>query len=116
MIRRPPRSTLFPYTTLFRSQDLPNKNQLRCGMVVDGYRLVCLIGQGGFGVTWRAENETTAKPVAIKSVEGQEQVSQELAALRKYVHVAEGNENLIQVLHLNRDPLRLWLVTPLADS
>src|SRR5260370_38025638 len=23
MIRRPPRSTLFPYTTLFRSQDLP---------------------------------------------------------------------------------------------
>src|SRR3712207_8639953 len=24
MIRRPPRSTLFPYTTLFRSQDLPD--------------------------------------------------------------------------------------------
>src|SRR5690606_40502934 len=23
MLRRPPRSTLFPYTTLFRSQDLP---------------------------------------------------------------------------------------------
>src|SRR5256886_14142784 len=25
MIRRPPRSTLFPYTTLFRSQDLPGR-------------------------------------------------------------------------------------------
>src|SRR2546430_13102667 len=25
MIRRPPRSTLFPYTTLFRSEDLPDK-------------------------------------------------------------------------------------------
>src|SRR3989449_6540121 len=24
MIRRPPRSTLFPYTTLFRSQDVPS--------------------------------------------------------------------------------------------
>src|SRR2546426_7718701 len=24
MIRRPPRSTLFPYTTLFRSRDLPD--------------------------------------------------------------------------------------------
>src|SRR5258708_23525300 len=24
MIRRPPRSTLFPYTTLFRSKDAPN--------------------------------------------------------------------------------------------
>src|SRR5438445_6276306 len=35
MIRRPPRSTLFPYTTLFRSQraqsqsDLPTSTQLR---------------------------------------------------------------------------------------
>src|SRR5260221_9666146 len=26
MIRRPPRSTLFPYTTLFRSQDDPQAN------------------------------------------------------------------------------------------
>src|SRR5574337_353077 len=26
MIRRPPRSTLFPYTTLFRSWDSPGKN------------------------------------------------------------------------------------------
>src|SRR5260221_10268709 len=25
MIRRPPRSTLFPYTTLFRSPDAPNQ-------------------------------------------------------------------------------------------
>src|SRR2546430_11410449 len=30
MIRRPPRSTLFPYTTLFRSQDLPGKRFHRC--------------------------------------------------------------------------------------
>src|SRR5256885_5063216 len=29
MIRRPPRSTLFPYTTLFRSGDL---NSAECGM------------------------------------------------------------------------------------
>src|SRR5256885_12227619 len=31
MIRRPPRSTLFPYTTLFRSQDVANR---RSGMHV----------------------------------------------------------------------------------
>src|SRR5687767_15767549 len=30
MIRRPPRSTLFPYTTLFRSSDKPS-GCLRCG-------------------------------------------------------------------------------------
>src|SRR3989441_1187203 len=28
MIRRPPRSTLFPYTTLFRSAPLPNRQRL----------------------------------------------------------------------------------------
>src|SRR3712207_7384770 len=30
MIRRPPRSTLFPYTTLFRSQQPPRQWQTRC--------------------------------------------------------------------------------------
>src|SRR2546430_8421408 len=29
MIRRPPRSTLFPYTTLFRSQSLPDRRAAR---------------------------------------------------------------------------------------
>src|SRR3712207_7641639 len=29
MIRRPPRSTLFPYTTLFRSQDTKSQQQHR---------------------------------------------------------------------------------------
>src|SRR5256885_17180434 len=29
MIRRPPRSTLFPYTTLFRSREIYDANQLR---------------------------------------------------------------------------------------
>ena len=29
MIRRPPRSTLFPYTTLFRSQDIAKRGKVR---------------------------------------------------------------------------------------
>ena len=29
MIRRPPRSTLFPYTTLFRSSKLEKQNRIR---------------------------------------------------------------------------------------
>src|SRR3712207_8487781 len=38
MIRRPPRSTLFPYTTLFRSQGLPYRigELLETRAVVDG--------------------------------------------------------------------------------
>src|SRR5687767_15451877 len=42
MIRRPPRSTLFPYTTLFRS--------LRLGEVVQDQRVVA-----GIGNMWMAE-------------------------------------------------------------
>src|SRR2546430_7984523 len=30
MIRRPPRSTLFPYTTLFRSQSLASRYKINC--------------------------------------------------------------------------------------
>src|SRR5256885_14112627 len=33
MIRRPPRSTLFPYTTLFRSMD--NQADIRCKLLVE---------------------------------------------------------------------------------
>src|SRR3712207_8675426 len=35
MIRRPPRSTLFPYTTLFRSLGLPQGRRAEAGALVD---------------------------------------------------------------------------------
>src|SRR5688572_31222378 len=40
MIRRPPRSTLFPYTTLFRSPAVPlraDRSQLRVRVLRDGF-------------------------------------------------------------------------------
>src|SRR3712207_8162217 len=36
MIRRPPRSTLFPYTTLFRSDDVEDRPQARQGARGEG--------------------------------------------------------------------------------
>src|SRR3712207_2295590 len=39
MIRRPPRSTLFPYTTLFRS--LQCVEHLEQGRLVQGHRVLC---------------------------------------------------------------------------
>src|SRR3712207_9062665 len=38
MIRRPPRSTLFPYTTLFRSRHLQELLQAGCDQVLEGGR------------------------------------------------------------------------------
>src|SRR5258707_8388508 len=50
MIRRPPRSTLFPYTTLFRSVLTPF--QVTAGKPVPGKRVLILDGDGHFmGVT-----------------------------------------------------------------
>src|SRR5256885_8438843 len=50
MIRRPPRSTLFPYTTLFRSSresaDLASRFRCHfceCGYIVRGLRTVCCL-------------------------------------------------------------------------
>src|SRR2546425_5767846 len=53
MIRRPPRSTLFPYTTLFRSHcverqlDSPHPDPLPRGEGTVGGRLGCSIGASG---------------------------------------------------------------------
>src|SRR5438874_5022506 len=43
MLRRPPRSTLFPYTTLFRSALEPSEREL-AGIVPVGVSLVALCG------------------------------------------------------------------------
>src|SRR2546422_11765547 len=57
MIRRPPRSTLFPYTTLFRSQVLDEK-----------YRLERLLGRGGMGAVYLAVHLGTERYVALKLI------------------------------------------------
>src|SRR3712207_9115843 len=54
MIRRPPRSTLFPYTTLFRSLSLLGRYDAAhyAGIVTRGYdRAVPVEPDGGLGIT-----------------------------------------------------------------
>src|SRR3712207_7130373 len=48
MIRRPPRSTLFPYTTLFRSEEAPGETFLYQGRAYKSYR-----GMGSVGAMAR---------------------------------------------------------------
>src|SRR2546430_9028735 len=52
MIRRPPRSTLFPYTTLFRS-------------LVEGGRLAGLLGVGGGAFLAKEVDDLRADPLQI---------------------------------------------------
>src|SRR2546430_12092480 len=60
MIRRPPRSTLFPYTTLFRSQVFQAVR--RC---LPGYRVAAL-GRGQVGLTASARR----KWIVMKIIHG----------------------------------------------
>src|SRR3712207_6921395 len=54
MIRRPPRSTLFPYTTLFRSGS-PSNAEYAVGAIGEGgVRVVDTKGLRGIGVTDRS--------------------------------------------------------------
>src|SRR5690348_17598246 len=61
MIRRPPRSTLFPYTTLFRSEMQAEKNDERAG---DGSEFGAMLAQesahGAGGRSERDENDGKA--------------------------------------------------------
>src|SRR2546427_9494808 len=66
MIRRPPRSTLFPYTTLFRSRDALSAEivgqaalveRLLIALLADGHLLV--EGAPGLAKTTRSEEHTS---------------------------------------------------------
>src|SRR3712207_7988763 len=65
MIRRPPRSTLFPYTTLFRSPRRPDRGDLRGGSGLRGRRRE----QGGYVVV-RAQEARMGVRVAVGGYTG----------------------------------------------
>src|SRR3712207_8123920 len=67
MIRRPPRSTLFPYTTLFRSVDPALPRRLRLPRLRDGIE-----GQPA------AEEQRVAQPHALVAALGEDRKSTRL--------------------------------------
>src|SRR3712207_7695285 len=52
MIRRPPRSTLFPYTTLFRSPQTPQNAKKKCYIVGKDYFLLEKLCYGSQQRVW----------------------------------------------------------------
>src|SRR2546425_5287888 len=63
MIRRPPRSTLFPYTTLFRSAPRPASCGLAGGKAFDRHAVLDDGGAGGAGADEDAGHEDLELPL-----------------------------------------------------
>src|SRR5438876_6581294 len=67
MLRRPPRSTLFPYTTLFRSSEASTsvtasdaaKPLKRCGYLVTSSAMESLTRRARSTTPWRSEEHTS---------------------------------------------------------
>src|SRR2546422_11343469 len=59
MIRRPPRSTLFPYTTLFRSDPAPAADVRRAVADRRGRAVAAAAGRAGLGTARRSEEHTS---------------------------------------------------------
>src|SRR3712207_9587417 len=64
MIRRPPRSTLFPYTTLFRSRAVPLSGRVRSVELADGGRSL-LLYDGDRILPWRTGEALPGAPVDL---------------------------------------------------
>src|SRR3712207_8566635 len=77
MIRRPPRSTLFPYTTLFRSQRRDDQEVDQPGLVGDrGDVAVAGGGEGDRGVVGRVQQGDAAEVVEVAVARSEEHTSE----------------------------------------
>src|SRR3712207_7438696 len=83
MIRRPPRSTLFPYTTLFRSGIPQYLTTLGRGLTHRGHRVTYLVGQSS--VERLGEAEVDRKSTRLNSSHAN--ISYAVFCLKKKKHI-----------------------------
>src|SRR5258707_5505884 len=96
MIRRPPRSTLFPYTTLFRSPERPELHADEIVRLVDAWN-----------------QRTSRVVVAVNEVERAAQLGQSLGRERSEEHTSElqSRQYLVCRLLLEKKKKKSTLVT-----
>lgn len=75
----------------------------------DRYRLRTLLGAGGMGEVWRADDERLSRPVAVKLIRGTgEESGQALARFRREAKITarlSGHPNIVTVYDFSEDPL-----------
>ena len=101
MIRRPPRSTLFPYTTLFRSIVLKAREMHLAGATV-------LRGPMGFGQSSQLHTAKILRlsvdlPLIIEIVDGEDNINKLLPALEQMIGSGLVTLEKVQVLQYGSD-------------
>src|SRR5258708_23013705 len=86
MIRRPPRSTLFPYTTLFRSQDMEFVQFHPTGI----YGAGCLITEGARGEGGYLSNATGERFMERYAPNAKDLASRDVVSRAMTVEIREG--------------------------
>ncbi|GGK45899.1 serine/threonine-protein kinase [Streptomyces flaveus] len=90
--------------------------------VVDRYRLLEPIGQGGMGRVWRATDELLDRPVAVKElrldVAGSEEleVRRERALREARASARIDHPNVVRVYDVAEEDDRLWIVMELVEA
>src|SRR3712207_8754879 len=102
MLRRPPRSTLFPYTTLFRSLHLAGAAQWVEDPHVEGLAVAAGLDGGGPGVA--AGGADDGHPLAPPRQRVVEQATQELHRQVLEGERSEEHKSELQVTPISRMP------------
>src|SRR2546429_6950229 len=101
MIRRPPRSTLFPYTTLFRSSAALTVAAAKALTIVSG---VTLTPRQLAGVAFRAEHDQVGVPCGV--------MDQSIARSEEHTPELQSRLHLVCRLLLETKKIRHCLVLP----
>src|SRR2546430_8509166 len=93
MIRRPPRSTLFPYTTLFRSQPRKKSFSFSIASVVSSRRAVSILHKkcpfSGDRKSTRLNSSHSQISYAVFCLKKKKNTNQNLKHLYKLIHIVE---------------------------
>src|SRR3712207_8833642 len=93
MIRRPPRSTLFPYTTLFRSaQSGPGDGKYAVTNTYQRPTGMANLNNEGFAITPRAECKNSLDRKSTRLNSSHANISYAVFCLKKKKHTKEHNE------------------------
>src|SRR5256885_6595380 len=113
MIRRPPRSTLFPYTTLFRSADFVLQDEIRgAGLYRELWQSFCVLPAGLRTVGVQGDERSYGYVVVIRAVTSDDAMTADWARLPYDLLEKIASRMINEIPHVNRVTLDITSKPP----